>query len=130
MEGGKVNECTALVVANILGLKECLSDILVTPGEFTSDTRWVKYDSCVIHEIRCDCNRKVRCGSLFVDVRHLLDMTAKLKLGSSVMSCTTNRNCGENRREKIVKIHSRLITTVKAQAKGASSDGGGREERK
>jgi len=53
---------------------------------------------------------------------------AKLKVGSNMMSCMMNGNCGESKRERIVKIHSRLITTVKAQAKGASSDGGRRKK--
>jgi hypothetical protein len=40
----------------------------------------------------------------------------------------TNKNCGESERERIVKIYSCLITTVKAQAEGASSDGGRRKK--
>jgi hypothetical protein len=57
-------------------------------------------------------------------------MMAKLKVGSSTMSCMTSRNRDKSKRERIVKIHSCLIIIVKAQAKGESSDGGEREERK
>jgi hypothetical protein len=41
-----------------------------------------------------------------------------------------SRKCVKSRRERIVKICSHFITTVKAQAEGVSSDGGEREERK
>jgi hypothetical protein len=28
-----------------------LPDRLITPDQFTSDTRWIKYSPCIIHEM-------------------------------------------------------------------------------
>jgi hypothetical protein len=125
MKRSVVEERMAKVLASRVGFKKKFPDSTVAQERFTFNEMWIERNLCICKESGCDWDRKKKGKGLCAQPIALwcqyillgLDMSTILRVSARV-SNRRGRNGELRSREE--GFHSRLKTTVRAQAEGAS----------
>src|SRR5882762_6690033 len=123
MKRSVVEERMAEVLASRVGFKKKFPDNTVTQERFVFNEMWIERSSCVCKESGCDWDRKKKGKGLCAQpmvlgrqyIRLGLNMSTILRVSARV-SNRRGRNGELRSREE--GFHSRLKTTVRAQAEG------------
>jgi len=122
MKRSVVEERMAKVLASRVGFKKKFPDSSVAQERFTFNKMWIEHSSCLCKENGCDWDRKKKGKGLCTQpialgCRYILlglNMSTILRVSARV---SNRRGRDGELRSRKERIHSRLITTVRAQAR-------------
>ena len=122
MKRSVVEERMAKVLASRVGFKKKFPDSSVAQERFAFNKMWIERSSCLCKENGCDWDRKKKgkglCAQpIALGCRYILlglNMSTILRVSARV---SNRRGRDGELRSRKERIHSRLITTVRAQAR-------------